>query len=80
MAKKDIDEIQEIADRAAEWPQQAQAELIESMLNVEARYHGVYISTKEDRAALKQSAEDIRLGRFASDSDIRKVFREFNRA
>jgi hypothetical protein len=80
MAKKEIDEIQEIAGRAAEWPQQAQEELVESAINIEARYQGVYIATKEDRTALKQSAEDMRHDRFASDADVRKVFHRFNRA
>jgi hypothetical protein len=80
MTKKEIEEIHEIADRAADWPVQAQEELVESALNIEARYHGVYNATKEDRAALKLSADDVRHDRFGSDADIKKVFHRFNRA
>ncbi len=50
------------------------------MLSIEARYHGVYITTKEDRAALKTSAEDVRRNSFATDDDVKKVFHRFNRA
>jgi hypothetical protein len=80
MAKEDTNELHEIVERAAEWPEQAREELVESMLSIEARYYGVYITTKEDRAALKQSAVDVRDGRFASPEDAKKVFRRFNRA
>jgi hypothetical protein len=80
MAKKDTDEIQEIAGRAAEWPEQAREELVESMLSIEARYFGVYITTKDDRLALKKSADDIRHNRFAAEEDIKRVFHRFNRA
>jgi hypothetical protein len=52
MAKNDAKEIREIADRAAEWPEQAREELVESMLSIESRYFGVFITTREDRQAL----------------------------
>ena len=80
MAKNETHELRRIVERAAEWPEQAREELVELMLSIEARYYGVYISTKEDRVALKQSADDVHEGRFASDADIRKVFHRFNRA
>jgi hypothetical protein len=80
MNKKDVNELHEIVDRAADWPEQAREELEESMLSIEARYYGVYITTKDDRTALKQSAEDIRHDRFASETDTKKVFHDFNRA
>jgi len=80
MKKKFIDQLHEIVDRAAEWPEQAREELEESMLSIESRYHGVYITTKEDRAALKRSADDMKNHRFASDAKVEEVFRQFNRA
>jgi hypothetical protein len=80
MNKNNVDELHNIVDRAAEWPAQAREELEESMLSVEARYYGVYIATKDDRAALKQSAEDMRNNRFAPTTDVEKVYRHFHRA
>jgi hypothetical protein len=72
--------IQELVERASEWPENAQEELMQSMLDIEARYLGVYITDKEERAALKRSAEDVRSGRFASDEDVKKVLHQFHRA
>jgi len=77
MAKNYTNDIREIIERVPEWPQQAREELVESMLSIEARYHGVYITTKEDRSALNQSADDVRENRFASHDDAKKVFHRF---
>jgi hypothetical protein len=80
MAKDQIDELNALMKRTADWPEEARHELVESMLDIEARYHGVYVTTKDDRAALEQSHDDMRHGRFASDADVRKVFHRFHRA
>jgi hypothetical protein len=79
MAKNDADEIRELADRAAQWPDQAREELVESMLSIESRYFGLFITTIEDRQALKKSADDIRHNRFAKTDVIEKVLNDFNR-
>jgi hypothetical protein len=80
MDKKILDELHELVDRAAEWPEEAREELEQSMHSVESRYYGVYIASKEDHAAFKQSGDDIRNGRFASDGDVKRVFLDYNRA
>jgi hypothetical protein len=33
----------------------------------------------EDREALERSAEDVRLGRFATDEDVKRIFDRFKR-
>jgi hypothetical protein len=66
--------------RAAEWPEDAQDELVRSMMDIEARYHGVYVTNKHERAALKRSEDDVRHGHLASDDDVKKVFHRFHRA
>ena len=77
MTKSDI---HELIERAAKWPEEAQDELVRSMEDIEARYYGVYITNKEDRAALKRSQDDVKHGRFASHEDLQKVFHRFHRA
>jgi hypothetical protein len=79
MAKNGAKEIRETADRAAEWPEQAREELVESMLSIESRYFGVFITTKEDRQALKKSAGDMQHDRFAKTKEVEKVLNDFNR-
>jgi len=49
------------------------------MLEIEAKYGGIYELDEDERAALQQSAEDIRLDRFASDEDIAEVFARIHR-
>ncbi len=73
-------EINEIMARAAHWPEDAQDELLQSMLDIEARYFGIYVTNKDEQAALKRSEDDVRTGRFATETDLRKVFRRFHRA
>jgi hypothetical protein len=76
----DKSEIHELMERAAEWPEEAQVELVQSMEDIEARYCGVYITNKDDRAALKRSQDDVQHGRFASHDHAKKVFHRFHRA
>jgi hypothetical protein len=33
----------------------------------------------EDREALERSAEDVRLGRFATDEDVKRIFDRYKR-
>jgi hypothetical protein len=51
MSSNHTDELSlsELIKRSADWPDEARQELVESMIDIEARYHGVFITTKEDR-------------------------------
>jgi hypothetical protein len=73
-------ESHELMERATKWTDDAQDELAESMLNIEARHCGVYVTDKDERAALKKSHDDVRNKRFATEHDIKRVFRAFHRA
>jgi len=72
--------INELLERAAGLPEPARDELVQSMLDIEARYLGVYVTDQEERSVLKRSQEDVRNGRLANDDDIKSVFRYFKRA
>ena len=80
MTKKNVDELHQIVERSAEWPAQAREELEEAMLNIEDRYYRPYITSEDDRDALKRSAEDVRRNRFAPTADVEKVYHDFNRS
>lgn len=49
------------------------------MLEIEAKYGGVYHLDEEERAALELSAEDVRLGRFATDEEMAEIFSRIKR-
>jgi hypothetical protein len=59
---------------AAELPAEAQAELLQSLVEMHAEHVGIYHVDDEERAALARSAEDVRLGRFASDESVEAMF------
>lgn len=73
-------QIHELIERAAEWPEDAQQELVQSMADIEARYFGVYVTNSDERAALNRSHDDMKNDRFATNTDIEKVFHHFHRA
>ena len=73
------EQITVLLERAADWPEEAQAELVQAMLEIEAKYGGVYQLDEEERAALEHSAEDVKLGRFASDEEVAEVFARIRR-
>ena len=67
--------LKELFERAETWPEEAQEMLIRAGREIEAadESHQALLSA-DDVAALKRSAEDVRLGRFANDEEVRKVF------
>ena len=74
------DQLQELIERAADLPEAAQAEIAQSIVEIEAKYSRAYHFDDEDKAAIAQSDEDIRLGRYASDKEIEEVFGRFSQA
>jgi len=66
--------LKEILARAETWPKAVQDEALESLLAIEQGHIGDYELTAEDRAALAQSAEDVRTGRFATEAEVSAFF------
>ena len=73
------EQISNLLDRAADWPEEAQSELVQAMLEIEAKYGGVYHVDDEERAALERSAEDVRLGRFGTEEEVAEIFARIRR-
>ncbi len=69
-----------LIDRMEHWPKAAQEDAVYSLLAIEEEYLGGGDLSAEDRAALEQSAEDVRRGRFADDADVRIVFARHRKA
>ena len=68
------EQIEALLERAANWPAEAQGELVQSMVDIEVKYSGVYHVDEEERADLAQSGEEMLQGRFASDEEVRALF------
>ena len=65
-----------ILEQVESWPEEDQEELAEYAREIAARRGGVYRLSEDERAALAQSAQDVRAGRFASDQQIAAIFKK----
>jgi hypothetical protein len=66
--------VESLIRQAAELPDDAQAELVQSLVEMRSQQLGIYHLDEDERRALAISDEDERLGRFASDQDLNSLF------
>ena len=66
-----------ILDRIADWPEDAQAELMQSIVDIEKRRFGVYRLSEDERAAVRRGLEEMRQGKFATDEQVEAVFNRY---
>lgn len=66
-----------LMERAASWPEEAQAELVRFMIDTEAKHFGVYRLSDEDRARIEQSLAAADRGEFATDEEVAALFRRY---
>ena len=72
------EKVESLIRQTAELPEEAQAEVVESLVEMRSRQMGVYHLDESERAALAESAEEERLGRFASDDEIEVMFSRYD--
>jgi len=63
-----------LLQRAETWPEEAQAELAQFMIETEVKHFGVYRLSDEERKAVREGLEEARQGKFASDEEVKAVF------
>lgn len=68
-----------LLERAESWPEEAQAELAQFVIETEMKHFGVYRLSDEERKALRVGQEQARRGEFASDEDIKALFDRYRR-
>ena len=71
------DRLKNLMERVQHWPEGVQEEAIDSLQSIEEELLGLYEVSSDDRAALLRSEEDVRLGRFASEGQVREVFNRY---
>ena len=72
--------VESLIREVSELPDEAQEEIVQSLVEIRAEHLGIYHVDDDERAALARSAEDVRLGRFASDDEIERMFARYRRA
>ncbi len=71
------EKVESLFEQVADLPDEAQAELVESLIDLRFQHLGVYHLDDDDRASLARSAEDIKLGRFASDAEVEEMYARY---
>ena len=71
------EKVESLIRQAAELPDEAQAELVQSLVEMRSQHLGIYHLNDDERDALARSAEDVRLDRFASDEEIEQLFARY---
>jgi uncharacterized protein YbaP (TraB family) len=74
------DQVKEMLDRVLTWPSEAQEEAVASLATIEEQVAALQTLSPDDRDALARSAEDVRLGRFATEEQVKAVFDRYRRA
>jgi predicted transcriptional regulator len=72
--------LKEAMQRAESWPQEAQEELAEIALEIDARLKGgTYQATPDELAGIDRGLKAAREGRFATDAEVEAVFAKHRR-
>jgi hypothetical protein len=66
--------LETLLERVSAWPEEAQAELMETINEIEARHTQTYKLSDEERAAVRQGLQEMREGKLASDERVAAVF------
>jgi hypothetical protein len=63
-----------LLERVASWPEEAQAELLKSVIDIEARHSGMYHLSDDERAAVEEGLEQAKRREFVSDEEMAAFF------
>jgi len=66
--------VESILDRIADWPEEAQAEVVQAVNDIEARHFGVYRLSDDERAAVKEGLAQAERGEFVPDEVVAAYF------
>jgi predicted transcriptional regulator len=66
-----------ILDRIADWPKEAQEELMQSIADIEAKHLGIYRLSDEERAAVREGLTQAARGEFVPDDVVDAYFKKY---
>jgi predicted transcriptional regulator len=73
--------LKDVLQRVETWPEEAQQELAEIALEIDAELSGgVYHATPDELQGIDRGLNAARDGRFASDAEVEAVFAKHRRA
>jgi len=73
-------ELRDLMERIESWPEEAQEELADIALEIEAEFRrGAYRANPKELAGIDRGLKAAREGRFAADQDVEAVFAKYRR-
>jgi hypothetical protein len=72
-----IEKLKTLLKRAESWPEEAQEEAAASLAAIEHAYLREEPLSDEDIEALQRSGEDVRVGMFATESEVRELLARY---
>jgi hypothetical protein len=66
-----------LLEHVATWPEEAQEELVQSMVDIEKKHLGIYHLNDEERAAVKRGLREMREGKLASEDEVARAFARY---
>jgi predicted transcriptional regulator len=69
--------LETLLDRVSTWPEEAQEELLQHVIDIEAKHVGAYRLNDDERACVRRGLEEMRQGRFATDEEVEAVFKRY---
>ncbi len=66
-----------ILDRIADWPEDAQQEVMQAIVDIEAKHFGVYRLSDDERAAVREGLAQAARGEFVPDDVVAAYFNKF---
>jgi hypothetical protein len=67
--------VETLLERVADWPEEAQAELVKSIVDIETKHFGVYKLGSEERAAIQEAKAQAARGEFVPDEVVAAFFK-----
>jgi len=71
--------VEVILERIVDWPDEAQAELLQSIVDIEIKHFGVYRLSADERAAVREGLAQAERGEFAPDEAVAEFFKRYAR-
>jgi hypothetical protein len=67
-----------LLEHVATWPEEAQEELVQSMVDIEKKHLGIYRPNDEERAPVRRGLREMREGKLASEDEVARAFARYH--
>lgn len=66
--------LEALIERVADWPPEAQDELMRLLIHIEQKHVGLYRLDEEEQVAIEEAITQAKRGEFASDEEMNELW------